>query len=141
MMRQSYAARYLSMCESLEEAAARRLERPLSEDERCGICNAGSLMMLDMLEEDIAAAESAAALGEALVAAAREFEEKVGLALEGLAVKLTDTMGREISAVERARIARIRRIDVAMGITDRIDAVDLLQREAVFAALLAELEP
>jgi hypothetical protein len=49
------------------------------------------------------------------------------------------TIGRDVSADERLRLASIRRIDIAMAMVERIDQAEPAQREGVFRRLLVEV--
>ena len=140
MMRRSYAESYRLMCERIEAMAVEKLERPLSDLEREGICNAGSIMMLEVIDQALEATETAADVAEGLVLAAARFDPQLGLALEGLASRLVATIGRDLSAEERPRLTSIRRIDIAMAMVERIDKAEPAQREGVFRALLAEVD-
>lgn len=53
--RRSYVEIYLLACDGVKETAEGILERPLTEQELAGIYNAGSLMMLELVERSIEA--------------------------------------------------------------------------------------
>ncbi len=60
-MRQHYSESYRLVCEAIEAGAIEKLGRVLTDEERRGIWDAGSLMMLEGIDQQIDAARTAAA--------------------------------------------------------------------------------
>ena len=62
----SFNQAYFATCQALELALQQRLNRPLEVDERLGIWNAGSLMMVEALERSLTTIDDLARLSQEL---------------------------------------------------------------------------
>ncbi len=57
-MKKKFSEVYYLYCETIEKSTQEKLGRPLTEAEQYSIWNAGSLLMLEALERDIARSQS-----------------------------------------------------------------------------------
>lgn len=75
-MSELYSSMYHAYCLAIQQMVEQRLERGLSSAEQAGIWNAGSLMMLEVVERDLVHSQDNAVLPAMLIANAEGFRDR-----------------------------------------------------------------
>jgi uncharacterized protein YeeX (DUF496 family) len=138
-MVQGYVEEYSNACEAVEARAREKLGRSLTAQERSGIYNAGSLMMLEPVERYINSTQRADDIARMLARLAASFEHRVQEANDLLIDQAAILLERELDADERDLLRKVPTVGDAMSITDHLAETLPELREGLFARILADL--
>lgn len=105
--RQSYYEAYTEYCQSLEEQAQEKLSRELTEDERKGIWNAGSIMTAETLTYPLYLSKTPDELSASLLKAKDAFESTLLDAQQHSIKELETYLKRDLSDSEKSLIHRL----------------------------------
>jgi hypothetical protein len=127
-----FSETYRTVCATVEELAAEKLGRLLTATERNGIWNAGSLMMLEVVERDILSAQNAESAARELITSAQTFERRFSDSVLSLKTLLETELNRKLSESELTFIQGLPNIFALMVVGEQVKDAALRKREAVF---------
>jgi hypothetical protein len=136
-MRHHYSESYRLVCEAIETGAIEKLGRILSAEERRGIWDAGSLMMLEGIDRQIDAATSAVEVEQILVEGGVAFQERRAQALDIGIQRLKTAVGRPLTVEECNQFQSVETLYEAMDIVERVLEADSQQRALLLKSLLS----
>lgn len=138
-MNRPYSENYRIYCEGIEKYAQQRLGRPLHPIERDGIWNAGSMMMLELVDRDVLLAADADGVAAELSACGRAFQARRRYMLDSGYTKLRAALHRPLTRRERAILEQAR-LDRAMALCEEVFAAPWFRRWGILRARLAEMK-
>ena len=130
--KKSYATLYEEACAASERAAATKLGRALTELEKPAIWNAGSLMMLEAVDQSIYYATDPAALAAELVDTGRAFEPRLQRMRDEVKVVLEQR--HKLSPAEQLALSNVSSASVLLRLAE-------LESKALIRSELARLLP
>ncbi len=133
--KQYFSETYRVVCAVVEKLATEKLGRSLSATERNGIWNAGSLMMLEVVERDILSKQSAESMAQELTESARTFERRFFESVLSLKTLLETELNRKVSESELTFIESLPNIWALMVVGEQIKDAASRKRETVFQEL------
>ncbi len=136
-MQQPYSELYRLVCEHIEAEASRKLARPLTNEERRGIWDAGSLLMLEVVDRAIVAASTAAEVAYELAESAAAFRQRRKTVLDLAAHHLHTALGRPLTIDERERLRNVDTLYVLETIVEQVKEAAPSRRPALLQTLLA----
>jgi hypothetical protein len=136
-MKRHFSEVYRLFCEGIEADASTKLARSLTHEERLGIWNAGSLMLLEVVEREIRAATTGAAVSHMLVEGAVTFQARRTMDLDVGVERLHKALGRPLTLTERDQFHNVATLYEAMHIVEYVLEAEPAQREPLLQSLLA----
>ena len=133
--KQYYSEIYRIVCAAAEKLAAEKLARSLTTTERKGIWNAGSLMMLEIVEQDISAAQTAESTARQLVESSQTFKRRFSESVQSLKTLLETELNRKLFDSELTFIQSLPNIWALMVVGEQVKDASSRKREAVFREL------
>ncbi|GER89887.1 hypothetical protein KDW_40490 [Dictyobacter vulcani] len=135
-MSRKFSEMYRQYCEAVEGSIGEKVRRPLSEEEKWGIWNDGSLLQLEMFERAVLAApspEEAAQIVSEQVGIAKKYFPKM---IETLLHKVTALLQRPLADEEEGQLRAIAWVADAMHIIEQLIDTPQDQRDIVFYQLM-----
>ena len=118
--KESYYAVYTEYCRSLEEQAQERLGRKLTDDERKGIWNAGSLMSAETITYPLFLSKSPDELSERLIEAKDAFQSVVQDSQKHLMDVLESYLRHGLSEAEINQIRKLEWVHEMMAYFEQL---------------------
>jgi Na+/phosphate symporter len=127
-----FSEMYHKYCESVESSIAEKVQRPLTEEEKRGIWNVGSLLLLESFERAILATPSPKDASYLLSRQISLSEERLKQTREQLIEKVTNLLQRSLSQQENNNLRAIVMVEDALRMIEQITDIPSDKREAVF---------
>jgi hypothetical protein len=135
-MNRRYSDIYRQFCEGVETTAQEKLGHLLSDEVRLGIWNAGSLMMLESIEQDIIDLWNVAEVEVELSKLAKAFEPNFQEALVQLSNRIGRLLNRDLSDRERVSLSKLPTVAEVAITLDRLTEAAPVEREELLQQIL-----
>ncbi len=120
----------------LEAEASQKLGRPLAPRERNGFRNAGSFMMLELIEDRIDLSETATSVAQGLEEWALTLENRYTDGIERTIMALQECLERPLEPVELVRVGQLSNLSTASLILEQLQGAKPHVKEKLFVQLV-----